>query len=370
MRRYKGEIDLEKKRILMVAPTEMCNAGVPNVIMTLIRQLQDRYTFDVLALSAKEGFFDGEVRQYGGQVFHLSVLDYMDHKILYPYRMLQIKRGLRKILENRHYTAIHCHCGINSGPCLALAKKMGVAHRISTAHGNYLRYGINYILRAMNWCCKRLIVRNATARLACSDLAGKTLYPGADFVNVLNSVDVDYYREVQPVPHEGLNLLQIGYYCTNKNQLFSLKLLHQLRQKGVDARLQLIGFPMEAGYLETLKQYAAEHKLEDSITWLPPDWDKRIALGQSDYSLLPSGSEGFGLVALESQAAGVMCLMSDRVPRDANAGLGVFLPYNDPDAWCDYLLERMHEGKKTDRPDLSHLSHAAYAEKNGEYYES
>ena len=328
-----------KQRILMVIVNELQNAGVQNVIMSLVRELHEKYCFDILQFSDKNGYFDEEFKSYGGEIYRLKALDYAQHKLVYPYRAVQIKRALCKILKEKKYIAIHSHCGWETGICFAVAAREGIPCRIAHAHGMYIWEGKNWIMRGYRCFGTKMTARYATGKLACSNVAGKTLFPGAQFQCVLNPVDVPYYNAVKKIPHKGIRLLQIGYFQENKNQLFSLTLLQVLRSIGVDAHLTLIGYALDEGYFAQIKECIRKKQLGDFVTMLPSDADKREALAETDYLLFPSRREGLGLVALESQAAGVPCIMSDCLPPDANMGGVIFAAYDDVNAWADVILE-------------------------------
>ena len=64
------------KKVLLICGSELCNAGVPNVIMKIVRGLQSSYTFDVLCLSEKYGEYDAEFSSYGGKIYRLPLPDY------------------------------------------------------------------------------------------------------------------------------------------------------------------------------------------------------------------------------------------------------------------------------------------------------
>lgn len=65
------------------------------------------------------------------------------------------------------------------------------------------------------------------------------------------------------------------------------------------------------------------------MLFYPRNADKVQLLSWADLVLLPSSREGLPLVSLEAQAGKTRCLLSDRVPREADRGAAVFLPYND-----------------------------------------
>ncbi len=334
-----------KKKVLLVCGSELCNAGVPNVIMTIVRGLQERYSFDILCFVANPGFFDDEFESYGGSIFRIDLPLYASNKFSYPLRWFKIKRELHTILSRTNYDIIHCHCGIDAGVCLYTAKRNHVPCRISHAHGTYIRKGKNILLRRYNSIQKSFIAINATTRLACSDIAGKTLFGGSHFENVLNPINIKEYEHISKIEHVGIHLLQIGYYCKNKNQMFSLRLLNCMKNMGIDCELHFIGFVTEEDYFKNMELYIHENELDDKVSFLPSDTDKRSAFAWADYTLVPSYSEGLSLVALESQCSETICLMSKHVPDDANIGYGIFLDSDDIDSWIETIIELQHNNE-------------------------
>jgi glycosyltransferase EpsF len=202
-------------------------------------------------------------------------------------------------------------------------------------------------------------------------MAGDTLYNGMNYENVVNPVDLSKYKDIERVSHEGISLLQIGYFCKRKNQIFSLSLLNELRQRGVNAHLSFVGYrhPNEPDYPEKMNEVITNYGLKESISILPHDYDKKSAFSEADYSLLPSESEGLPLVALESQAAGVVCLMSDNISEDSNVGAGFFLPYNDVKKWADAIVEGFNVDKDRLSRNLLNISTEAYMEKIKAHYD-
>lgn len=358
-----------KKRILLVSPTELCVGGVSRVLMTLVQELHDAYCFDVVTLCDKPGYYDEAFGAYGGRIYRIPAIQYLEHKILYPFSFFQIRAAITKILKENHYDVIHGHSGWQDAACHLAAAKMGLPIRISHGHGTYVWEGRNLIMRCYMEGTKKLVRKYANIRLACSSVAGDTLFSGDDYVNVLNPVDISIYADIEKTPHTGINILQIGYFEQRKNQIFSLKLVKYLREKGIDARLYLIGYPQEAGYQEKMEQVIAEGELREFVVFLSYDFDKRTAFAQTDYCVLPSESEGLPLVALESQAAGVPCLMSDHISMDSDVGAGFFLPHDDLGKWAEAIMGGVEVDRKRLAESLQTISNQVYAEKIRHIYE-
>lgn len=358
------------KRILLVVRSELCVGGVPKVIMDIIHNLNDRYIFEVLSLSDKPGEYDGELLECGGVLHRVRTFDVDKRGLLFFMRPVHIRKKLKELFVSKKYDAIHCHSGFDSAICLKTAKKYGIPVRIVHSHGVYDFYqGRNITINILQRIWKRQLNRYATVRLTCSDVAGISLYGNKKFTNVLNPVDTKAYEGIRQEEHDGVNLVQVGYFCQRKNQKFSVKLLAELRKRGIDARLFMVGYKSEEDYYEELLKSINDLAVEEYLEFLPADYDKRKLFSYGDYSLLPSESEGLPLVALESQAANVKCLMSDRVSRDSNVGNAAFFEHDNLQAWTQGIIDDLADkNKKT--AQFNGLSLTEYCEKISMFYEN
>jgi glycosyltransferase involved in cell wall biosynthesis len=107
-------------------------------------------------------------------------------------------------------------------------------------------------------------------------------------------------------------------------------------------RLLIVG-PGEARYVTALRRLAQELELEDQVRFLDlvTGIDKAYLFQQSEWFLLPSRQENFGVAVLEAIAHGCAVAISDQVyigesfPADAEIlGLAV-------DVWAEFLAKRM-----------------------------
>ena len=358
-----------KQRVLMIIGNELCIAGVPNVIMNIVETLSAFYTFDILTFSTKTGELDAQFLSYGGKIYTIELPRYPECPItcFFAYQILYNK--LRRIFRENSYHVVHGHTGCYDGICLRAAQKARIPVRISHAHGEYKWSGRNLLVKYYLEYGKKMISKFATQRVACSDVAGKTLFLHQSFQNLLNPVDVTLYDNKERRPHDGIQLLQIGYFCAGKNQLFSINLLAYILKLGRCAHLSFIGYPSEQKYFEQMQSVIANDNLSDYISFLPRDFDKRKAFFAADYTLLPSVSEGLPLVALESQAAGVPCLMSDNISTYADVGAGFFLPHNNLGEWANTIIRGVNVDSRRLHNNLQKVSKQAYADRIKNLYE-
>lgn len=359
-----------KKKVLLIINSPFTNAGVPHVIMSIVKELSNEYIFDLLTYSSSDeiGDRENEFLSYGGNIYKLKTLEYCDHKFRFFVRYFSISAEVKKLMKEHHYDIVHCHNGVEAGTVLRVAKQMGAPVRISHAHGLYNRKGRNYLLRFYNWLNKRMISKNSTIRLACSDGAGKSMYLDDDFLNVFNPVDVSYYSDLVHENHNSINLIQIGYFCNNKNQLMSLKVLKCLLENGIDARIVFIGFVADENYYRLLLRFIEENDLSKQVSILDRNADKKLYFSTSDFLLLPSYSEGLSITTLEAQAAGIKCLVSESVPHDCDCGLVSFLNNQDPNAWVSEICKNKDESMEIDQEKMKKVDIKGYCQIIRELY--
>ena len=334
-----------KKRVLIVASGGLDKSGVPTVIMTIVRALREDFTFDILLGTREEGFFEPEYRQYGGQIFrrpkrrfHLGLLNTLADF----FRPLPMFFATRRLLrQNGPYDAVHCHNEFDMAGSLTAAASMGVPVRVGHVHKTWSNGG-GPLTRLYRCYCRRLIRACATARLACSRQAGEAFYKTAGGFQVIKNPYDD--RRFCPDPagtigDGGIRIIQVGYFCDNKNQRFTLEVFRALAATQWDARLSFVG-DADNPYGEALRSMIREARLEDRVDLLPPDADLPTLMKQSTLLLLPSKAEGFGMVLIEAQAVGLPCYASNAVPEEANLGGVRFLPLSEgPDAWARTILK-------------------------------
>ena len=326
----------DRKKILMVVNSPMNNSGVQNVVMAIIRNLSEEYCFDVLVYTNKVGIYDKEIEALGGSVYHADLWEYSHHKILYLRRITQLKRVVERILGKQEYYAIHCHNGLDAGICLYVAQKNNVPVRINHAHGEYVHKSKSPVLQIYYDICMRYS-ESANLRIACSQSSGVSLFGESNFYDLLNPVDYKYYSSFTPKPHEGINLLQIGYYNTNKNQIFSLSILNEMKKRGINVHLYFIGYTIDRMYFEKMISFVNASKLTECVTFLDANVDKEKYMEITDFLLLPSYSEGLPLVVLEAQAAGIKCLLSNAITAAVNFG-GCYYPGDSVEQWVEMII--------------------------------
>ena len=130
--------------------------------------------------------------------------------------------------------------------------------------------------------------------------------------------------------------IQVGRMSQQKNYLFTLDIFADYMKEDPRARLFLVG---NGELREAIDQKIIELQLDRSVTVLEYRDDVDHLLQMADVFLMPSLFEGLSVAAVEAQASGIRCLLSDKCDRNVNiTGLCEFLPL-EKDRWVSAMKE-------------------------------
>lgn len=334
-----------KERILLVSSGGLKKSGVPSVMMTVVEGLSDRYCFDILLHSRTTDYFESRFLACGGRVFRFPKKHFgfkpLD-RIAEVLRPLELYRFTRKLIrKNGPYKAIHCNNDFDSSGCVSAAKKESIPIRICHTHKSWnpdSETGI--ITRLYRKACRKAILSDSTALIGCSSYANLSSFGKDSNAGVLlNPYDEKRFSPSLPLNNPpGLNMIQVGYFSPLKNQLFTVEVFKKLKESRPDAHLTLVG-DRSGEYGQRVENALNESGLGNAVTLLPADADIPKEMEKSSILILPSKSEGFGIVLVEAQAMGLHCFASDSVPKETDRGGVRFLSLSDgADAWAEAIL--------------------------------
>ncbi len=236
--------------------------------------------------------------------------------------------------EHPEYQILHSHSRSYASLYLPIAKKHGlktIIHSHNTSNGkgftatvkNILQFPLRYL---------------ADYYFACSKEAGEWLFgdrivKGKRFYVLNNAIDTDkfsYDEEVRSKYREEFGIkdekvfIQVGRFSTQKNHTFTLKLFAEYLKRNQEGHLFLIG---NGDLKDEIEKEIEQLNLGNHVRILEYRNDVNCLLQMADFFLMPSFYEGLSVAAIEAQASGIRCLLSDNCDRNVNiTDLCEFLP--------------------------------------------
>ncbi len=173
-------------------------------------------------------------------------------------------------------------------------------------------------------------------------------FPSATVRIVKNGIDIDKFKhpavERKDVRAKlGINessfvLTHIGRFVPVKNHPFTLDVFVSLLKRKEDAVLILVGTGEDR---EKVENIIKEKGIADKVIILSNVVDVPSLLAASDAFVLPSLYEGFGIVLVEAQAAGLRCIVSDRINKEVFLS-DLIIPLSleeSKEKWADVILD-------------------------------
>ena len=255
--------------------------------------------------------------------------------------ILEIKKAWNDFFnEHQEYQIIHSHIRSYAAIFLKIAKRHGlktIIHSHNTSNGKGLGSLIKNILQ--------LPLRNiADYFFACSLEAGEWLFgekvcKSDKFHVINNAIDTDRfsfnedirnaYREKFGLHNEKV-FIQVGRFTKQKNYLFTIDIFNKYLETDPEAKLFIVGDgEMEEEVINKINRL----NINERVIILSHRSDIDSLLQMADYYLMPSIYEGLSVAAVEAQASGIRCLLSDQIDRNVEiTELCTFIPLN-VDAW-------------------------------------
>ncbi|MFR3588686.1 glycosyltransferase [Eisenbergiella massiliensis] len=313
---------MEKIRIVHTIP--MGAGGISNLTLTINEKInRDRFEFNYLVFRNQKEFCDERAARLGSPKL---IVDVSKNKN-------SIVKGLKKvfgtieILKREKIEIMHIDASTPYDVILAVAAKMaGVTRIIFHAHND--NYERKVTLRnAMQPIFRMLIPFVVTDYIAISKQAADFLFPKSIARNnryylFKNGIDVEKYvfnPAVRNQYREKYNwenhfvIGHVGRFVYQKNHDFVIDIFNEIVKTIPNALLILVGIGELQAYI---KAKVVQYDLETKIIFYGVTDDVANLMQAMDSLVFPSKFEGLGMVAIESQCAGLPTIVSDMLPKE------------------------------------------------------
>lgn len=277
---------------------------------------------------------------------------------------------------------IHIHLNARSG-IVALAawlhripRVIVHSHAALTFRGKFL---YRLAARAELIASKIIFMFAATDYWGCSAAAITSLFPrlgilmGKRTCVINNAIDMRAYCElassdVAAVRAEwglgagALLVGTVGRLVRHKNVAFLVRVLSVLRGRGVPVTLVIVGREQDKDYASEIRDLVERLGVRDAVVWCGERKDIARVMAACDVFASAALKEGFGLVALEAQAAGTPCVISDGFPDSVNIGSGLvsFMREFEAEAWADEIMRCQGKRLARDESLMREFSNAGF----------
>ena len=325
--------------------------GLESVVMNYYSNInRDKIQFDFICDTDSKYIPYEQIEKMGGRVI-----------FIHPYqKVYKYKRYLKKVLKQGNYKIVHSHMNTLSVFSLRAAKKAKVPIRIAHSHSTDNKKEWKKTL--LKTLLKPFSKIYPTDYFCCSELAGRYLFgdntydEGKVFL-LNNAIDLDKFkyneelrnlkRNQLSIDNDTLVIGHIGRFVAQKNHEFLIDIFNEIQIKKSNSILLLVG---SGPLMDDIKQKVNNLGLQDKVKFLGQRDDVAELYQAFDVLLLPSLYEGLSVVAVEAQATGNLCVLSDSMTKETKVlDDTVFMSLEDSAIkWADCVLTNASKYKKHD----------------------
>lgn len=329
---------MNQLRVLQVV-THMERGGLESMLMNYYRYIdREKIQFDFLVHRQERAAYDDEIEAMGGKIYRLPRL--------VPWSKAYLTALNRFFDEHPEYRIVHVHQDCLSSVILKAAQQHNIPVRIAHSHNANQDRNLKYPIKL--WC-RRSIPRCATHLFACGKDAGDWMFGGATYQIINNAIDTTAYtydtnKRVELRRQLGLAdelvIGHVGRFNPQKNHPFLMDIFAALLKKESNAVLLLVG---GGEGMSQIREKAQKLGIAEHVHFLGVRSDVADLMQAMDVFVLPSLYEGLPVTMVEAQAAGLPCIISDKVPPECilTEGLVDIMTLSaSPEAWAEKILAK------------------------------
>ncbi|PFS63111.1 glycosyl transferase family 1 [Bacillus cereus] len=315
------------KRVLHIV-SAMDRGGAETLLMNVYRNIdREIVQFDFVSHKSEESDYDKEIIALGGKIHRISSLGQLGP--------LSYIKELVKVMSDNQYVAVHAHTDYQGGIVAIAAKIAGIKIRICHSHSNNWPMGSGIKGKVLLSFLRTVITYVGTNYCACSVESARFLFQknidNSKVKIMKNAIDINQFvnvniqedntvRDEFNIPVEKKVIGHIGRFSESKNHIFILKVFNEVLKYDPNFMLVLVG---DGPLKNSIELESKRLGIYEKVRFLGVRKDIPRIIRMFDVFLFPSLFEGFGIVALEAQCAGVPCVVANTITKNVDMGLGI-----------------------------------------------
>lgn len=329
------------KRLLCIS-SSMNTGGAETFLMKIYRALdKSKYQMDFYVTTPDEGFYEKEIIQLGGKIFH---------SVPKSKKPLKSFIEIMKTVKRENYDIVMRVSSHSLSILDLIAAKFGGA-KVLVYRSNNSKVSGGRLSLLLHNLFKGLSIKVPTIKIAPSTEAAEFMFGKKcmkkGYVTILkNAISIDDFvfdlkRRIKLRKELGVEnkfvVGHVGRFNYQKNHNFLIDIFYEITKKQSDAVLVLVG----KGELEyNIKSKINTLGLADKVIFTGVRSDIPDIMMAMDVFVFPSYFEGMPNVVIEAQATGLPCIVSDTITNEVQiTNLVKFMPINiNPTQWVELIL--------------------------------
>lgn len=326
----------------------MNRGGAEAMIMNLYRNIdKSKVQFDFVENSFEPAAFDEEIEALGGKIYrcpHFNGKNYLQYRKWWSDFFREHKN---------EYRIIHGHIGSCAAIYLHEAKKVGL-YAIAHSHSSGTDHSMESYLYSIVSYPTRYIADYffACSRVAGEDRYGKKVAKSQKCKVLNNAVNTNDFKFDQCIRESVRSKFafdnkfvigHIGRFVGVKNHAFIIDIFSEVKIRIPNAILLLVGDgPLKGEIVQKVNTMG----LQDSVIFTGVRSDVNQLIQSMDIFVFPSLFEGLPVTLVETQTAGLPCIISDKVPTESiitDELVTVMKLSDSPKTWAEHIIKRLNE---------------------------
>ncbi len=293
--------------------------GVETWLLNVLRNIdRDRFQFDFCTFGPQTGLHADEAERLGSKILRCP-------KVSNPW---EFGGRFRRILREGGYDVVHSHVHFFSGAILRWANAEGVPVRIAHSHTSQddkpNTLARRYYRRVMrSWIYRYATHGLAASRVAAMELFGDDWSRNKHFQVVHCGIDLRPFeepvagvevREEFGIPADATVVGHVGRFVPAKNHGFFLDIAREIVKLRPDVHYLLVG---DGPLRSEIEERAREMGFNGNMHFAGNRSDVPRLMGAMNVFVFPSLWEGLPITLIEAQAAGLPCVLSERITDEA-----------------------------------------------------